>query len=48
MVPVNAVLLVAAVSLGLGLYAAPVDGIALMSSLVNFGASRRSSRCMSR
>jgi amino acid transporter len=39
MVPVNATLLVAAVSLGLGLYMnARSDGITLLSSLVNFGA----------
>jgi amino acid transporter len=38
-VPVNAVLTVAALSLGLGLYmASRSDGIALLSSLVNFGA----------
>jgi amino acid transporter len=38
-VPVNATLLVAAVSLGLGLYmAARDDGITLLSTLVNFGA----------
>jgi amino acid transporter len=38
-VPVNATLLVAAVSLGLGLYMEQRnDGITLMSSLVNFGA----------
>ena len=38
-VPVNAVLLVAALSLALGLYmASRDDGIALLSSLINFGA----------
>jgi amino acid transporter len=38
-VPVNAVLTVAVLSLGLGLYmASRADGIALLSSLVNFGA----------
>ncbi|MBY9076055.1 APC family permease [Nocardioides sp. WL0053] len=38
-VPVNATLLVAAVSLGLGLYmASREDGITLLSTLVNFGA----------
>jgi amino acid transporter len=38
-VPVNAVLLVAALSLILGLYmASRTDGIALLSSLINFGA----------
>ena len=38
-VPVNATLLVAAVSLGLGLYmASRDDGITLLSQLVNFGA----------
>ncbi|MBN1173825.1 MAG: APC family permease [Micromonosporaceae bacterium] len=38
-VPVNAVLLVAALSLVLGLYmASRADGIALLSSLINFGA----------
>ncbi|HLL66725.1 MAG TPA: APC family permease [Micromonosporaceae bacterium] len=38
-VPANAVLLVAAISMGLGLYmASRADGIALLSSLINFGA----------
>jgi amino acid transporter len=38
-VPVNATLLVAAISLGLGLYlTSRDDGISLMTSLVNFGA----------
>ena len=38
-VPTNAILLIAAISLGLGLYmASRADGITLMASLVNFGA----------
>ena len=38
-VPTNAILLIAAISLGLGLYmASRDDGITLMASLVNFGA----------
>ena len=38
-VPTNAILLIAAISLGLGLYmASRSDGITLMASLVNFGA----------